>query len=95
MPQDSALPWSNHTEWLPVSLRSRLELGVVAHTCDPRTQEAEAGEMSTQGWSWLHSNSLLKKRKKKIELERAGWGSTLKAWNHWRMLALPGARGEG
>lgn len=64
MPQDSALPWSNHTEWLPVSLRGRLELGVVAHTCDPRTQEAEAGEMSTQGWSWLHSNSLLKKRKK-------------------------------
>jgi hypothetical protein len=48
--------------WLP---------GVVVHTCNPNTQEAEAGELQVWGLSELYRRSSLKKVKtKKKERER-------------------------
>jgi hypothetical protein len=45
--------------------RGGWEPGVVAHACDPSTQEAEAGGSQVQIQPWLHSEILSQKSKHK------------------------------
>jgi hypothetical protein len=55
---------------------------MVVHTCNPRTQEAEAG-----GWPGLHSKALSQKPTNKQKKRKRHWASPGK--EHGGVLAMP------
>jgi hypothetical protein len=46
---------------------------MVAHICNPRTQEAEAGGFQVRGQSWLHSKKKVKKTAYRMQITDPIW----------------------